>query len=111
MEASTPKYYGHKTLDELFDALSELPKTSEAEASEAIRTPLLSHQKMALHWMMARENSRELPPFWEEIRADRDYFNPATGTHGQSVSELLGATRRTAQWATRRQVLSSHVVR
>ena len=30
-----------------------------------IRTPLLPHQQEALAWMVDRENSDRLPPFWE----------------------------------------------
>lgn len=33
---------------------------------------------MALHWMIARENSTELPPFWECVKTGFDYFNLAT---------------------------------
>jgi len=39
---------------------------------------MLTHQKMALNWMIHRENTKELPPFWECVHADRDYFNTAT---------------------------------
>ena len=33
---------------------------------------------MALHWMIERENTKELPPFWECLIPGRDYFNTAT---------------------------------
>lgn len=39
---------------------------------------MLVHQKRALNWMIKRENTSELPPFWECIVQDRDYFNTAT---------------------------------
>lgn len=39
---------------------------------QAIETPLLPHQKQALAWMVSRENSEELPPFWEQ-RSDLHY--------------------------------------
>ena len=39
---------------------------------------MLTHQKRALSWMIQRENTNDLPPFWECIVEDRDYFNTAT---------------------------------
>lgn len=39
---------------------------------------MLPHQKMALHWMIQRENTKELPPFWECVTIGRDYINIAT---------------------------------
>ena len=39
---------------------------------------MLTHQRRALNWMIKRENTSELPPFWECIVKDRDYFNTAT---------------------------------
>ncbi|XP_031418878.1 helicase-like transcription factor [Clupea harengus] len=51
--------------DKLFDDLME-DKTREMEPAEAVHTPLLPHQKQALHWMTSRENSNDLPPFWEQ---------------------------------------------
>ncbi|XP_067410719.1 helicase-like transcription factor isoform X2 [Emydura macquarii macquarii] len=52
--------------DKLFEDLKEDDKTHEMEGAEAVGTPLLPHQKQALAWMVSRENSKELPPFWEE---------------------------------------------
>lgn len=40
---------------------------------QAIVTPLFSHQKKALFWMIEAENSNGLPPFWEEKASN--YFN------------------------------------
>ncbi|XP_072547300.1 helicase-like transcription factor [Salminus brasiliensis] len=51
--------------DKLFEDLLE-DRTREMEAAEAVRTPLLPHQKQALYWMSSRENSTDLPPFWEQ---------------------------------------------
>nr|XP_020013924.1 helicase-like transcription factor [Castor canadensis] len=62
--------------DKLFEDLKEDDKTHEMEPAEAIETPLLPHQKQALAWMISRENSKELPPFWEE-RNDL-YYNTIT---------------------------------
>ncbi|XP_062381444.1 helicase-like transcription factor [Sardina pilchardus] len=61
--------------DKLFDDLME-DKTREMEPAEAIYTPLLPHQKQALHWMTTRENNNDLPPFWEQ-KGDL-YFNVLT---------------------------------
>ncbi|XP_009296828.1 helicase-like transcription factor isoform X2 [Danio rerio] len=61
--------------DKLFDDLME-DKTKEMEPAEAVCTPLLSHQKQALSWMSSRENSNDLPPFWEENKGL--YFNVLT---------------------------------
>ncbi|NXI96980.1 HLTF factor, partial [Psophia crepitans] len=52
--------------DKLFEDLKEDNKTCEMEGAEAVGTLLLPHQKQALAWMVSRENSNDLPPFWEE---------------------------------------------
>jgi len=41
---------------------------------------LFPHQKQALAWMIARENAKDLPPFWKEqtINGRKGYFNSAT---------------------------------
>ncbi|XP_054241735.1 helicase-like transcription factor [Indicator indicator] len=62
--------------DKLFEDLREDDKTCEMEGAEAVGTPLLPHQKQALAWMVSRENSNHLPPFWEE-RSDF-YYNTLT---------------------------------
>lgn len=62
--------------DKLFEDLREEDKTREMEPAEAVGTPLLSHQKQALSWMVSRENSKELPPFWEQ--RNNLYYNTLT---------------------------------
>lgn len=58
---------------------------------QAVLRKLLPHQKMALNWMIKRENTTELPPFWECIKVNRDYFNTATRKRcGQRPSGLKG---------------------
>ncbi|NXK50835.1 HLTF factor, partial [Chauna torquata] len=52
--------------DKFFEDLKEGDKTCEMEGAEAVGTLLLPHQKQALAWMVSRENSNDLPPFWEE---------------------------------------------
>ncbi|XP_004460615.2 helicase-like transcription factor isoform X2 [Dasypus novemcinctus] len=83
--------------DKLFEDLKEDDKTHEMEPAEAIETPLLPHQKQALAWMVARENSEELPPFWEQ-RSDL-YYNTITNfsekdrpenVHGGILADDMG---------------------
>ncbi|EMP38013.1 Helicase-like transcription factor [Chelonia mydas] len=62
--------------DKLFEDLKEDDKTHEMEGAEAVGTPLLPHQKQALAWMVSRENSKELPLFWEE--KNNFYYNTLT---------------------------------
>ncbi|XP_029818212.1 helicase-like transcription factor [Manacus vitellinus] len=62
--------------DKLFEDLKEDDKTCEMEAAEAIGTLLLPHQKQALGWMVSRENTNDLPPFWEE--RSNFYYNTLT---------------------------------
>ncbi|KAE8604306.1 hypothetical protein XENTR_v10014665 [Xenopus tropicalis] len=62
--------------DKLFEDLKEDDKTQELEPAETIGTQLLSHQKQALSWMVSRENTEELPPFWEE--RNHLYYNTLT---------------------------------
>ncbi|XP_036421333.1 helicase-like transcription factor isoform X2 [Colossoma macropomum] len=68
-----------KQLKNAFDKLFEdmlVDRTREMEAAEAVRTPLLRHQKQALCWMTSRENNTDLPPFWEQKSGL--YFNVLT---------------------------------
>ncbi|MEE6500961.1 hypothetical protein FKM82_004011 [Ascaphus truei] len=62
--------------DKLFEDLKEDDKTRELEPAETVGTPLLPHQKQALAWMVSRENSEELPPFWEQ--RENLYYNTLT---------------------------------
>uniref|UniRef100_A0A671SZG5 Helicase-like transcription factor n=1 Tax=Sinocyclocheilus anshuiensis TaxID=1608454 RepID=A0A671SZG5_9TELE len=61
--------------DKLFDDLME-DKPREMEPAGAVCTSLLPHQKQVLSWMTSRENSNDLPPFWEEKNVL--YFNVLT---------------------------------
>ncbi|KFZ55259.1 Helicase-like transcription factor, partial [Antrostomus carolinensis] len=62
--------------EKLFDDLKENDRTCEMEGAEAVGTLLLPHQKQALAWMVSRENSNDLPPFWEE--RSNFYYNILT---------------------------------
>lgn len=62
--------------DKLFEDLKEDDKTQELEPAKSVQTALLPHQKQALAWMVSRENSEELPPFWEQ--RNNFYYNTLT---------------------------------
>ncbi|KAM8804821.1 helicase-like transcription factor [Eudromia elegans] len=62
--------------DRLFEDLKEDDKTCEMEPAKTVGTLLLPHQKQALAWMISRENSNDLPPFWEE--RNNLYYNILT---------------------------------
>lgn len=58
---------------------------------------MLPHQKQALAWMVSRENSKDLPPFWEQ-RSDL-YYNTITNfsekdrpenVHGGILADDMG---------------------
>lgn len=57
-----------KSVDEIFDTLILNQKTISAAIDPAplIKTPLYPHQREALAWLVERENSKDLPPFWVE---------------------------------------------
>lgn len=60
-----------KSVDEIFKLVDEnVSKKGALEAleppKEVIKSDLFVHQKEALGWLVHRENSNELPPFWEE---------------------------------------------
>ncbi|XP_075274617.1 helicase-like transcription factor isoform X4 [Opisthocomus hoazin] len=75
--------------DKLFEDLKEDDKTCEMEATEAVGTLLLPHQKQALAWMVSRENSNDLPPFWEE--RSNLYYNILTNfAEKQRPESVLG---------------------
>ncbi|XP_010295115.1 PREDICTED: helicase-like transcription factor, partial [Phaethon lepturus] len=75
--------------DKLFEDLKEDDKTCEMEGAEAVGTVLLPHQKQALAWMVSRENSNDLPPFWEE--RSNFYYNILTNfAEKQRPKNVLG---------------------
>ncbi|PON67600.1 Cdk-activating kinase assembly factor [Parasponia andersonii] len=72
---------GLKSLDKIFKLVDEgLSKKAKLQAleppQEAIKSELFLHQKEGLWWLAQRENSGELPPFWEEKSGC--YFNVLT---------------------------------
>ncbi|KAL8460066.1 hypothetical protein ACS0TY_031833 [Phlomoides rotata] len=70
-----------KSVDEIFKLLDlKVGKEGVLEALEPpkdlIKSKLFLHQKEGLGWLVSRENSSELPPFWEEKNGD--YVNALT---------------------------------
>ncbi|KAF3961430.1 hypothetical protein ACB098_09G149800 [Castanea mollissima] len=70
-----------KSVDEIFKLVDEnASKKGRLEALEppanVIKSKLFKHQKEGLGWLVNRENSNELPPFWEE--KDGSYVNILT---------------------------------
>lgn len=74
-------FQDEKSLDEVFklldERIAENGKLDELEPPKyVIKSELLSHQKEGLGWLVYRENSLELPPFWEERNGE--YMNVLT---------------------------------
>ncbi|KAL8460049.1 hypothetical protein ACS0TY_031821 [Phlomoides rotata] len=70
-----------KSVDEIFKLLDlKVGKEGVLEALEPpkdlIKSKLFLYQKEGLGWLVSRENSSELPPFWEEKNGD--YVNALT---------------------------------
>ncbi|KAK9987100.1 hypothetical protein SO802_032051 [Lithocarpus litseifolius] len=70
-----------KSVDEIFKLVDEnVSKKGRLEGLEppenVIKSKLFKHQKEGLGWLVNRENSNELPPFWEE--KDGNYVNILT---------------------------------
>eukprot|EP00794_Sanderia_malayensis_P009927 gene9927-10945_t len=63
-------------MDQLFEQLVDFEKDAPMQQTEAIMTPLLLHQQMALNWMTKRENNTEMAPFWQDKNGS--YYNQAT---------------------------------
>ncbi|TXG70210.1 hypothetical protein EZV62_005145 [Acer yangbiense] len=67
-----------KSLDEIFKSLDDKKTKIVAmePPKEVIKSELFLHQKEGLGWLFQRENSENLPPFWEE--KNRKFFNLLT---------------------------------
>lgn len=81
-----------KSLDEIFKLVDEnVSKKGALEPLEppkdVIKSELFVHQKEGLGWLVHRENSDELPPFWEE--KDGSYVNVLTNYHTNVRPEPL----------------------
>ncbi|XP_030463667.2 putative SWI/SNF-related matrix-associated actin-dependent regulator of chromatin subfamily A member 3-like 1 [Syzygium oleosum] len=81
-----------RSVDEIFKLVDEnVGKKAKMEAMEppreVIKSVLFEHQKEGLGWLVLRENSGELPPFWEE--RDGEYVNVLTNYHTDKRPEPL----------------------
>ncbi|KAE8125147.1 hypothetical protein FH972_019981 [Carpinus fangiana] len=81
-----------KSVDEIFKLVDEnVSKKGALEPLEppkdVIKSELFVHQKEGLGWLVHRENSDELPPFWEE--KDGSYVNVLTNYHTNVRPEPL----------------------
>ncbi|XP_052173413.1 putative SWI/SNF-related matrix-associated actin-dependent regulator of chromatin subfamily A member 3-like 1 isoform X2 [Diospyros lotus] len=81
-----------RSVDEIFKLVDEnVSNKSAMEAleppKEVIKSELFLHQKEGLGWMVHRENSCELPPFWEE--KDGAYVNVLTNYQTRTRPEPL----------------------
>ncbi|KAL0346150.1 UNVERIFIED_CONTAM: chromatin subfamily A member 3-like 1 [Sesamum radiatum] len=70
-----------KSVDEIFKLLDlKVSNEGKSEAldppKDMIKSDLFGHQKEGLGWLVSRENSCELPPFWTE--KDGVYVNVLT---------------------------------
>ncbi|CAL1531404.1 unnamed protein product, partial [Lymnaea stagnalis] len=84
-------------LDKIFETLDEGDKRSETEPADAVGTVLYPHQKQALNWMISKENTDTLPPFWEDHNGR--YWNTLTmftsdvkpsSVHGGILADDMG---------------------
>ncbi|KAK9929276.1 hypothetical protein M0R45_026380 [Rubus argutus] len=84
---------GYKTVDEIFKLVDEnASKKGALEAleppKEVIKSELFRHQKEGLGWLVRRENSAELPPFWE-AKDDGSFVNVLTNYRTDKRPEPL----------------------
>ncbi|KAH9675300.1 putative SWI/SNF-related matrix-associated actin-dependent regulator of chromatin subfamily A member 3-like 1 [Citrus sinensis] len=83
---------GVKSVDEIFKLVDKnVKKKAKMEAmeppKEVIKSELFVHQKEGLGWLVRRENSEELPPFWEEKGGG--FVNVLTNYHTDKRPEPL----------------------
>lgn len=86
------KAKGERSLDEIFKLVDEnVNKKTVVKAldppKDIIKSELFAHQKEGLGWLVHRENSGELPPFWEEKNGD--YVNVLTNYQTDTRPEPL----------------------
>ncbi|KAM5574492.1 putative SWI/SNF-related matrix-associated actin-dependent regulator of chromatin subfamily A member 3-like 1 [Rosa sericea] len=84
---------GYKTVDEIFKLVDDNASQNGAlepmePPKEVIKSELFRHQKEGLGWLVGRENSVDLPPFWEE-KSDGSFVNVLTNYHTQNRPEPL----------------------
>lgn len=82
-----------RTIDDIFSAVGTGPDgkgknlVAVEPPKDVITSELFLHQKEALGWMVHRENSCELPPFWEEKSGQ--YMNVLTNYQTHERPEPL----------------------
>ncbi|KAF3767673.1 hypothetical protein M406DRAFT_288811 [Cryphonectria parasitica EP155] len=88
----------------VFDSLADTDKLPESEPDDRITTPLLPHQKQALHFMKGREDPAEtaMDPLWKKtsafrgqvtyynIIASKHYHEPPTKPLGGILADMMG---------------------
>ncbi|CAL1352250.1 unnamed protein product [Linum trigynum] len=83
-----------RELDEIFKLVDENVGEKEKKMGvleppkEVIKSDLLDHQKEGLWWLVCREKSDELPPFWEEEKGG-EFMNTLTNFHTKTRPEPL----------------------
>ncbi|OIW15493.1 hypothetical protein TanjilG_32897 [Lupinus angustifolius] len=80
-----------RSVDDIFKLVDETNRNRGLEdlvpSKSVIKTELLKHQKEGLWWLVRRENSDELPLFWEE--RDGNYVNVLTNYKTNARPEPL----------------------
>ncbi|GAB2267116.1 hypothetical protein Dimus_002101 [Dionaea muscipula] len=84
---------GVKGVDEIFRLVDENVSSKAAMApleppKDVITSQLFAHQKEGLGWLVHRENTDELPPFWEE-KKDGMFVNVLTNYQSNTRPEPL----------------------
>lgn len=82
----------NKSLDKIFKIVDKNVKQKEKMVvveppREVIKSELFAHQKEGLGWLLHREKSGELPPFWEE--KDGEFLNVLTNYRTDKRPESL----------------------
>ncbi|XP_010514866.2 PREDICTED: putative SWI/SNF-related matrix-associated actin-dependent regulator of chromatin subfamily A member 3-like 1 [Camelina sativa] len=80
------------SVDKVFKLVDENVRQKERMVSvepprEVIKSELFAHQKEGLGWLLHREKSGELPPFWEE--KDGEFLNVLTNYRSDKRPESL----------------------
>ncbi|EFJ19536.1 hypothetical protein SELMODRAFT_110695 [Selaginella moellendorffii] len=78
------------SIDDIFESMTagaKIRQRMEADNS-VIKSSLMQHQKEALAWMVQRENSSALPPFWEK-KGTTMYTNTLTNVTSAKRPESL----------------------
>lgn len=83
---------GNKSVDKIFKLVDKNVRQKEQMVAvepprEVIKSELFPHQKEGLGWLLHREKSGELPPFWEE--KDGEFLNVLTNYRTDTRPESL----------------------